>query len=406
MNYIGSKYSLIKSISELISTKVPMYGCALDLFSGTTTVAQQLKLLGFETYANDWQYYSFVTASAYLFYDDYPLFELLLRNTDLITSKSSKKNLLSKDSESFILHSVNNRKRISGEQPVFSVLRYLQTLPGKKGKFYEEYCDGGSKKRMYFSRENGLKIQAIGDQITEWDEQGLLSSEEMHWLRASLLESADRVANTASVYGAYLKKVKKSAAKNLEMVVLAPVVCPWRGATTKAGFPVANAWFTFNWNGILQHQAFCSDAATLFASEKLPMMTLTYIDPPYNSRQYSGNYHILETIAKWDVDSFTPRGVTGLRDSSKQSSPFCSKNKVFDAFDKLFSTLQTQFILFSYNNEGLLTEDQLRSLFSKYCVSTEFFRMDYGRFRADNDGENRKYRANKVQEYLILGKCK
>ena len=37
-----------------------------------------------------------------------------------------------------------------------------------RGIFFEEYCEGGSGGRLYFSRENGLKIQAIGDQITQW----------------------------------------------------------------------------------------------------------------------------------------------------------------------------------------------------------------------------------------------
>ena len=386
MNYIGSKYSLIEDISSLISKNVPLQGRALDLFSGTTTVAQQLKMLGYETYANDWQYYSFVTANSYLRYESYPAFERLLSQTKIqqlyLDSGQGATDIFGRNTQSFLVHSVQNRKRISSTEPVFAVLWYLQNLAGKEGPFYHQYCEGGNKGRQYYNKANGLKIQAIGDQITVWSDKGWLSPDEVHWLRASLVESADRIANTASVYGAYLKKVKKSAAKPLEMVALAPVRSPKQG---------------------LHHRAFCCDASTVFAEQNLPPMTLTYLDPPYNSRQYSGNYHILETIARWDVEDFTPRGVTGLRDASSQSSPFCSKTKVYGAFDSLFASLNTQFILFSYNNEGLISEEQLRVLFEKHCQKTEFFKLNYGRFRADNDSEKRKYSGDQVQEFLILG---
>ena len=378
MNYIGSKYSLINNIASLISQHVPIKGKALDIFSGTTTVAQQLKLLGFETYANDWQHYSFVTANSYLSFSDYPSFQNLLENTSI--NEDFDCDSLEKIT---IIHSLKNRKKVVENKPAFRVLWYLENLKGIDGEFYHQYCEGGREQRLYYSKQNGLKIQVIGDKITEWKQQGFLSDDEYYWLRASLVESADRIANTASVYGAFLKKVKKSAQKSLKMVALAPIVSP---------------------NKRLKHQAFCHDASTLFQAKDLPQMTLTYFDPPYNHRQYSGNYHILETIAKWDLDQFEPRGKTGLRNSSEQSSPFCSKVKALNAFDHLFSTIRSDYLLFSYNNEGLLSEEQLVSLFEKYCSSIQFFKLNYGRFRADNDSENRKYTGDSVVEFLILGK--
>lgn len=378
MNYIGSKYSLIHNISSLIEEHIPDKKRALDLFSGTSTVAQQLKLLGFETYANDWQYYSFITASSYLAFDDYPDFKRLLENTNIAEQFHSRR-----ATSTFTVHSVHNRAQVSQANNAFKVLWYLENLEGKEGSFYHEYCEGGSAGRLYYSRENGKKIQAIGDQISAWKNQGFLSEQEHYWLRASLVESADRIANTASVYGAFLKKIKKTAQKHLKMIALSPISSPEKE---------------------LQHQAFCSDASTIFKDKALPKMTLVYLDPPYNHRQYSGNYHILETIAKWDLDSFTPRGKTGLRDSAEQASPFCSRVKAYKAFDQLFSTLQSQYLLFSYNNEGLISEEELTKLFHKYCSEVQFFKLEYGRFRADNDSETRQYSADSVVEFLILGR--
>ena len=70
---------------------------------------------------------------------------------------------------------------------------------------------------MYFSDENGKKIDAIRTKIETWKQEKFISKNQYFFLLASLLESADKVANTASVYGAYLKKIKKSAQPNLQL---------------------------------------------------------------------------------------------------------------------------------------------------------------------------------------------
>ena len=55
---------------------------------------------------------------------------------------------------------------------------------------------------------------------------------------------------------------------------------------------------------------------------------ILYLDPPYNTRQYGANYHLLNTIAKYD--SFVPKGKTGLRNYEK--SVYCMKNEVLQSF--------------------------------------------------------------------------
>ena len=66
-----------------------------------------------------------------------------------------------------------------------------------------------------------------------------------------------------------------------------------------------------------------------------------YLDPPYNHRQYAPNYHILETIARYDNPKI--RGKTGLRDYSQQKSDFCQKGKVINAFENLISQAKTKY---------------------------------------------------------------
>lgn len=210
----------------------------------------------------------------------------------------------------------------------------------------------------------------------------MVSPEEKAWLVACLLEAADKVANTASVYGAYLKHIKRSAQKPLHLRPLTP---------TPSCHPAS------------VHQTFCSDAEQLLRALAGTRFELVYVDPPYNSRQYNANYHLLETIARWDLDKFEPRGLTGLRNAKENRSRYCLKSKVLEGFRRLLALMNTEYVLFSYNDEGLASREDLEDLFSSTCMSVKFEEIPYKRFRADMDHENRIYKGNTTVEYLILG---
>ena len=355
MNYIGSKHSLLPEIKRMLDeNNVPVDGIALDLFAGTGVVARFLKNRGYIVYANDWQYYSYLACVAFIEHNGLPAFESL------------------KD------------KGIDGcDFKAACVLSYLNRLSGKAGQFYDTYCEGGSAGRQYFSRENGLKIQAIRDQIEAWSNEGSITAKEKGWLVTSLIEGADKVANTASVYGAYLKHIKKTARKPLKLDTPMPVPSTYDASL---------------------HKAFCMDSIELLNKLRQKKFRLVYIDPPYNRRQYNANYHILETIARWDLKDFEPRGITGLRRIKENESDFCSKAKASAAFRKLFDCINAEYILFSYNNEGLLTKDEIDSLFRDYCCDIRFEEIPYKRFRADSDGKNRTYKCDDTVEYLVLGR--
>ena len=141
--------------------------------------------------------------------------------------------------------------------------------------------------RQYFSDENAMLCDAIRKKIEIWKEQNLISDDEYYFLITSLVESIDKYANTASVYGAFLKKLKKTAQNNL---ILKP------------------AELIINEQ---DHQVFNEDinkVAGKIAGDIL------YLDPPYNQRQYATNYHMLETIAKYIFLSYNNEGLMTLGD--------------------------------------------------------------------------------------------
>mgnify|MGYP001323664071 FL=1 len=189
---------------------------------------------------------------------------------------------------------------------------------------------------------------------------------------ASLIESADKVANTASVYGAFLKKIKKSAQKTLIL--------------KEATFvKTKNSHKVYNKNSDHIINEISGD--------------ILYLDPPYNARQYGSNYHLLNTIAKYDT--FIPKGKTGLRDYYR--SAYCKKNEVKISFENLIKNAKFKHIFLSYNNEGLMSENDVKKIMSKYGTYS-LKTTNYQRFKADKTA-NRNHTATSTVEYLhILNK--
>ena len=273
MNYIGSKYKLsdfisssVKSIvGEDLSDKI-----FCDLFAGTGVVGRNFKKEVKKVISNDMEFYSYVLNKNYI------------ENHEFL------------DNENYI--------------------KELNETNGEEGFIFNEYSENGKANRLYFSEHNGKKIDAIRTKIEFWKTEKKISSALYYFLLASLLESADKVANTASVYGAFLKKIKKTAQKEL---ILEPAI------------------FEINSHS---HEVYNEDSNILIKKIEGDIL---YLDPPYNAREYGANYHLLNTIAKYD--RFTPKGKTGLRDYSK--SAFCKKKEVEKSFDDLIKNANFKYIL-------------------------------------------------------------
>jgi len=166
-----------------------------------------------------------------------------------------------------------------------------------------------------------------------------------------------------------MKKLKKSAQKDL---ILKPAI------------------FELNDNF---HKVYNEDSNELIKKIEGDIL---YLDPPYNARQYGANYHLLNTVAKYD--SFIPKGKTGLRNYKR--SKYCSKSTVTYEFDDLIKNAKFKYIFLSYNNEGLMTESEVRKIMSKYGFY-DIIKKEYQRFKADKT-ENRDHKADSTVEYLHI----
>ncbi len=343
MNYIGSKKSLLDFLDQAvkkcnIKTETPVF---CDIFSGTGQVGRHYKKQGFSIIANDMEDYSY----------------------------------------SLINHYIGNHKEI----PIKEHIQILNNLKGiDTGFIFNNYCPSGKYSnvekstkdgivklnRQYFSDQNGKIIDEARLLIDKWLSNNEINKEQYNYLLAIIIEAADKVANTASVYGAFLKKLKKTALMPIKFNDLDYTI-------TKQ-----------------KHQIFKSDANELIKGIEGDIL---YLDPPYNERQYGANYHVLNTIAKYDNPEL--RGVTGMRDYTP--SLWCKKKFVKDVFEDLISNAKFKYILFSYNSESLMTPEEIKNIMSKYG-EYEFIIKDYSRFKADKDNEKRKYKSNSVEEYIHI----
>jgi len=355
MNYIGSKKTLLefieKSISNVVKEKKYKFS---DLFAWTWIVWRYFKEKWHSIISNDLQYYSYVVNRNYVWNHKELNFELLIKKFEELN------NLTFSDRKEFII-------------------KYLNNIKGKKGFIYNNYSLWGTKwkeyERLYFTDENALKCDSIRYKIEKWKKNKLINEDEYYFLLTSLIESIDKVANTASVYGAFLKKIKKTAQK---LMIL------------------KSANFYINDN---EHVVYNSDINSLI---KHTNHDVVYLDPPYNHRQYSWNYHILETIAKNDNPKI--KGKTWMRDCSSQKSSYCKKREVKDSFRDIIRKIDAKYVFLSYNCEWLMNHEEIKEIMSErweYWVFTK----EYRRYKADTN-ENRTHKKDSVLEYLHYVKIK
>ena len=342
MNYIGSKHSIIDFIEESIIDVVgdnKKYTLC-DLFAGTGVVGRRFKMLGFNIISNDNQYYSYIINKHFI------------ENNDEITLKNLK---------------------INGIDNVFI---YLNKLDNYKGFIYYNYSEEGTKNceftRMYFTDKNAIKIDSIRHQIEEWFQNNMINISEYYYLIACLLEAADKVANTASVYEAFLKKMKRKAQEDLELKEL-PIL------------------INKDTNNIVYKED-CNELIRNVSGDIL------YMDPPYNERKYYSNYHILETIAYGDEPVI--KGKSGIR-CDGVISKFNSRRNALDALEDIIKNAKFKYIFLSYNDEGIMKIDDIKKIMEKYGIYKRY-EKNHKRYKASKDKEILKKTTIEYLHVLII----
>ena len=304
IKYLGSKRTLVPILGAMAAAVEAR--TAVDLFTGTTRVAQEFKRQGLRVTASDIATYSEVLSDSYIATD----------------------------------------AAVVDADELRDVLALLSALPGVRGYFTETFCE----ESRYFQPKNGERVDAIRDAL----ENDYRDSPLFPILLTSLMLAADRVDSTTGVQMAYLKGWAARAHNDLELRV--PELLDGPGMTVRG------------------------DAQDVV--RQLPRTDLMYLDPPYNQHRYFTNYHIWETLVRWDrPESY---GIARKRIDSRDDSTksiFNRKREMPIAFRDVLLNANAETLIVSYNDESWITAEQMMSaLRDAGYVDVRMIAFDYKRY--------------------------
>ncbi|HVU64044.1 MAG TPA: DNA adenine methylase [Phycisphaerales bacterium] len=204
----------------------------------------------------------------------------------------------------------------------------FNALAGAPGYFTSTFCE----RSRFFQPKNGARIDAIRDAIARKH----LDPELESILLVSLMEAADRVDSTTGLQMAYLKSWAPRAHNDLALRL--PDLLP-RAAHGKGH----------------AHQLDALAAAGALEADA------AYIDPPYNQHSYLGNYHIWESLIRWDKPPVY--GVACKREDVRtRQSIFNSRRTCAEALARVINACRARHLIVSFSNEGFLSLDDLRAM--------------------------------------------
>lgn len=342
--YIGNKRKLLPLINaalRLCGTIAP--GTTfLDLFAGSGVVSRMAKQSGFRVICNDWEPYAEAINRCFVECDTAPTFGTL-----------------------------------GGYESAISL---LNRLPPLEGWITRHLCPADdhdfdiSRERMFYTHANGLRLDAMREQIELWRVGDAISESEKSCLLASLLYAACYASNTSGVFKGFHNG--------------------WGGQTATALYrilaPVALRPAVFFDNG-LSHTVVRGEAgkiASQLRGEKT-IVDVAYLDPPYNQHPYGSNYHELNTLTLRDSPTLTEKiegrnkAAIRLDWRTERRSAYKFKKDAATAYQELMKAIPARFVLTSYSTDGMIP---LESLVETNIArgQTQFVQQEYKRYRVSS----------------------
>tara|TARA_Y100000034_G_scaffold37315_2_gene45878 strand:+ start:362 stop:1447 length:1086 start_codon:yes stop_codon:yes gene_type:complete len=346
IRYIGSKEKLINFLSEVIFNNYNQIKF-LDGFTGTTVVSKYLQEnTNFDLYLSDMSNYSEVLSSR-LFLNECreSIFKYI---NEIINITIENKNI--KEGIFFNEFSING-KPTTIDKTAFQ----NQTV----------------NSRMFFTEDVGLKIDTIRFYINDLYNNKNINYYEKNLLLMLLVAFADKNANTTSVYGAYLKKQNRETS---------PLNKDFSNILKKEYNEKYKSPMKYYKGDILD---------TLNKVEELDVI---YLDPPYNTRRYESNYHILNYICDLDFNKnqIKENSKTGLP-KLKTKNLFGSKKDTRIIFEDMIvnAMLKSKETYISYSTDGEMTFEEIKYICDKNNLVLNTYTKDYKKYTSNNNDNDK-----------------
>ncbi|NKQ09400.1 DNA adenine methylase [Pseudomonas sp. SST3] len=344
--YLGNKSSLLPLIDRFFEDRIPGATQLSDVFAGTNNVSRYFRSRGWATAACDANRFSYVLAQAYLCTNAIPMFQSVrTANKDAFRLTRLQSELSRSIAKFGSLYLPNH----SADQ-VFQDLKHLANVLAnlqnigenntKPGVISECFTQWGSRAayasrrgsegfRNYFSKENALFLDGVLSTLRAWWREARLTRNELFLLLTSVIEEVTITANVNGTFHDFNRDRLWPNANQAFLLRLPLVSC---------SSPVAEV---ANANAV--------DAASAFAKHDI-----CYLDPPYNFRQYSAYYHLLNFIAAYpfleDIELYVA-GLTHVRGQHPEddfTSDFCFKTRFIDSLRKLIESTDAAHVVLSY----------------------------------------------------------
>jgi len=332
-----------------------------DPFSGSGAVARLARQMGMEVYANDWEEYSRVINRAYL----------TNRPADLDSLFHSQGGL------QCVLDRLND---LSGGPERSFISAYYAPRKTDQADYRVE--------RLFYTRENALFIDRVREKIEEWYPAGSADPETERardlLLALLLYESATHV-NTSGVFKACHKGFGGHGKDALSRIM----------APMRLEYPVLHG-------SEADARVEKRNAAAFLASCPVD---LCYLDPPYTIHQYGSNYHLLNTIARWDFPPVDNRigndgrlvRKAGIRkDWVTTRSDFCYSGSAPRALREVMESIDARYVVLSYNSEGVIGVDELLDILTEFG-RIEINSLDYITYRGGRQSIRRRTHNTEFQ---------
>nr|QFG74036.1 MAG: D12 class N6 adenine-specific DNA methyltransferase [Megaviridae environmental sample] len=228
---------------------------------------------------------------------------------------------------------------VSNVQEVFDMLNKCK----QRGFIYENYSPNHdcNHERKYFTNENAEIIDGIRTQIEDWFACDKITEKERIHLISMLIETTMLFSNIPGTFGAFLSNWDSRSLKKLQLDA-----------------KIHNMLLCDVCDG---NQTFQHDLRNIIHSINSDVL---YLDPPYNERDYSTYYHVLETISLYNNPELKDNKTGTKKDIHK--SQWCKKATAKEELEFIVSNSKSKVIVLSYNNEGIITADEIKTIFAKY----------------------------------------
>lgn len=350
ITYIGNKRGLADPIERAVREVRDRVGGrklrSLDLFSGSGFVSRLLKKHSSLIAANDMEAYARAVSECYL---------------------SNRDEKLLAEAAALVAH--------LNDVAAKGVVRdgFIRDL-------YSPADDTNIKfgERVFYSSDNARRLDFYAQEIQE------LPADMRRLLLGPLLSKASIHANTGGVFKGFYKDKHTgigkfgAAAGDAVSRILAPI---------ELEVPVMSMLET-------EHEVYQEDANKL--ASNMGEFDLVYIDPPYNQHPYGSNYFMLNLLTNYERPKEVSK-VSGIPTDWNRSG-YNVRKQALPLLDELFAAIPARFILVSFNSEGYVSTDEIKSVLGKHGRVDEMI-VKYNTYRASRNLRNREIH---VHEHLLL----